>query len=233
MKNVSFGFLFLALVLGVSAACCTTLWRLHNKAADAQRNAEIESLKPDASPDHQLSALSDLLEQNQDLERRLAALEMPPPRSARQAVDQFVTREEFDAFVAQLEERLEKRDRLSQGSAEFETHVAEALRAVREQQSAKQAEAVAKDRAAALEARVAKVTGWLSLDEYQQQEMRALLTVRDEEDQELMRLWKAGDTDPQVLGDMKSANRERHETALEQLLRPDQLETYRERGGKR
>ncbi|MFQ5749786.1 MAG: hypothetical protein ACE5H3_10075 [Planctomycetota bacterium] len=59
--------------------------------------------------------------------------------------------------------------------------------------------------------------------------MGSILSAKDEHDQELIRMWEEG-LDEKVLNDTKRSYRQEFQTALERVLTPGQLETYRAKG---
>ena len=81
-----------------------------------------------------------------------------------------------------------------------------------------------------LEDRLARLSSDLGLDNIQVNQLRTAFNESLDQNQELMRLWQEG-ADPQLLGETKQSNALAHRAALESILTPEQLETYRRSAG--
>ncbi|MEZ5989054.1 MAG: hypothetical protein R3F30_08015 [Planctomycetota bacterium] len=109
---------------------------------------------------------------------------------------------------------------------ELRAQVAEALEDIRKQEAVQKVQADLSRRSAQIDERLAGMTKWLGLDGVQAARLRAILVTKDEQDRQLVKQWEDG-VDPQVLGETKRTNHETWLISIEQLLTPDQLETFR------
>lgn len=228
-----------AAIGALSAAVTTSL--MSPGAPRESEQASPAALVPEPSPEP--SSVPELLDQirglrdaNQELRQRLAALELRPAPETRSPAQDFVPREVFDAFKEEVEDWMVDRivaaaDSPEQAATpEFREQVAEALQSIRKNEAVVRVKKDQEHRAAELEERVTRVSEWLALDSFQTNEMRTILSEKDERDRLLIRMWEEG-TDNEVLGDTKRANREEFQTALERVLAPQQLETFRSKYG--
>lgn len=229
MKVITLAPFFLAAAIAVGSAGLTTIFLLRSAHTEASRATSEVALSPDEIGVAELRAeLQALRGENQALQTRLTALELRAPTNERSAVGDYASVEDLKALEEQLLVLLGGTDLASVEPAALKTRVAYALDALREDEAAVRAQRSLEKQAARLEARVTKMSDWLGLDAYQTTEMRALLTQKDERDNELTRQWKAGG-DLAVLGDQKRTNAATHRADLERVLTSSQLETLNER----
>jgi hypothetical protein len=162
--------------------------------------------------------------ENEQLSSRVGALELRPSVAQREAIEPSISPADLAALQLQLEDlRQGASSSVVQPSA-LKAQVADALSAVREDEANAQLRRALEKQASRLESRVTKMTDWLGLNVQQAKDMRVLLAEKDERDNELSRLWKAGG-DEVVLGEMKRRNQATHHADLERVLDTDQMET--------
>lgn len=178
-----------------------------------------------------LTRVRSLQDENQSLRDRLTSLELRPPAAQRVPVEGGVSKADFEEFKDEVLARLKT---TSAGVAEPEQMKAQVADAVREFRKEEQFESVRQaqvKRADTLEDRLARLSSHLGLDNVQVNQMRVAFTEQFDRDQQVIRLWQEG-TEPELLGETKQANAIEHRTALEAILTPTQLDTYRRSGGK-
>lgn len=197
-------------------------------------------LEEELVPDSELLArVEALTEENQALRDRLSALELRPSPTPRAPVtDEFLPREEFDAFRDEVAEALASGGALARSTpketALFKEQVASTLSEIRLEETQAAIQKKLDGRAAALDRTMLKLDSWLELTPHQSEAVRSELLARHERDSELMRRWKEGE-DEEVLGEQKRIDHQNHRDELSRILTPQQLETYssaRSGGGK-
>lgn len=166
------------------------------------------------------------------LEGRLARLEVRPAESVAARVvaeGGVVSREEFEALRAELEEALAVKEGLHAtplaDPEAFEEQVADSLARIRKEEAVKSVREKQDQRADRLDQDVAKVEDWLGLSAPQSDSLRTALLTQYEREAEIRRLWEEGTPD-EVLGEQKQADREAFYADLGGFLDPDQLETF-------
>ncbi len=230
MKNNLLPLLMVAAVAGASAASLISLLIIRaNDVASEMAAAEI-ALVPAAESDPKLrTELEQLRAENEKLRVRLGALEVREPSSERILVGEYVSMSAFQELEEKVAEMLRPSPSAPGEPHALKAQVEEALSAVRQDEAEVRAQRALEKQAAQLEGRVSKMTNWLGLSTFQQDEMRVLLTQRDERNNELTRQWKQGG-DPEVLGAQKQTNAQLHWEGLQQVLTPEQLETMSSAG---
>ncbi len=113
---------------------------------------------------------------------------------------------------------------------QFREQLGVALDEIRKTDLIDRAKVTQQKRIAALEPVLAKMQTRLGLSQPQVTQMRTALESKMERDADLTRRWEEGE-DRESLGQVKTENRLAHQTELERILTPTQLELHRERRG--
>ncbi len=238
MKNP---LILLVVSLGFALGAAALIWSSLDRASeDQRRTAAPVDLAPD--PDRSLALrVDELVAENKALHDRLLALELRPLAAAGSrapAIEDFVPREEFEAFRDEvhgaLKDQSELATRLAKDPEGLKQQVASALTDVRRDEAVSKVRAKREGELERLDETMPKLEQWLGLTPDQSSEMRSALLAQYDRDAELIRRWEAGE-DAEVLGELKRTNAESHSSDLSAILTPDQLETYsarRRRGGK-
>jgi len=220
MTKSSLSILTAAAVVGAASAALTVVLMSGGRES---AEADPGALAPD--PEAGWAAGLDGLERRVDeLERRLGVLELPAPTARQDAGGDLVTRAELEELLSTSPTA---EATTTAAAPDLEARVSDALAAVRAQEAVERERRADQKRQRKIEAQVADWQVWLGLDDYQQGELQALFVQRDERNRELGRQWKEGG-DPEVLGELKRTYHQEHQSALETLLTPAQLETYRD-----
>ena len=220
-----------ALVL-CAVALATSLVNLTASETGGRTAPPEEVLVPDSEL---LARVETLTEENQALRDRLSALELRPLPTPRAPVtDEFLPREEFDAFRDEVADALASGGALARSTpketALFKEQVASTLSEIRLEETQAAIQKKLDGRVAELDRTMQRLGSWLELTPHQSEAVRSELLARYERDADLMRRWKAGD-DEQVLGEQKRIDHQTHLDELSQILSPQQLETYSSRSG--
>jgi len=225
--------------LALSAVAVTSMLR----GPEALEPDEGLSALPAPGPEVELLARVEALsEENSELRERLTKLELRPAAQKREpAMQGFATVEEVDVLrseLAALREELASPDMLParpiEASPAFKDQVASTLTQLRKQERVDKVRSQLDRRLEHLEETMPKINEWLGLSAHQSNEMRSALLARYDRESELVRRWEAGE-DPELLGEVKVADREAHRNDVRAFLTPDQLATYESRqssGGK-
>ncbi len=169
-----------------------------------------------------LAELRQLENEVRELRQRLTELEHRPQRLP---VGEIVLQDDLEAFKAEVHETVVDP---AKAPAQFKTQVADVLTAIRKEESIAKVQGWHQREVARLDERVAGMTKWLSLDSTQESQVRTVLSLKDQRDGELIRMWQSG-VDDQVLGETKQTYAEEFQTELEHVLNPSQLEIFRQR----
>jgi hypothetical protein len=226
MKNTTAVVCLLAVTLGaVSAAVTTTL--LVDTELEGGAGSPLLGKAVVAAPagTEALDQVRELREENRALRERLEALELRPAVPVRQPALGFAKQEDFDALRDELREWMAKGGPAPDEESELRDLVGTALSSIRKEEAIANLRKAQEKKTAKLEERVTNLSAWLTLDEYQANEVRAILTDKDARDQELIRLWEEG-TDDETLGEIKRTNNEALWVATERVLNPQQFETF-------
>ncbi|MCZ6599195.1 MAG: hypothetical protein O7B99_16265 [Planctomycetota bacterium] len=212
MKSAAAVAFLLAIVLGaVSAGVMTSLLMSRHD------EARLAAVVPEARPESEMLArIRELRDANHELRERLAALELRPAPAMRHPVGDFASREDFEAFREEVREWMAERNVAVPGAPELKDQVADALSSIRRQEALGMAQAMNE---AKLEVRILSWSMWLDLDDYQANEMRAILTGKDELDRELLRM-RAEGADDEVLAQIKESRDQEFHAAVERVLTP-------------
>jgi hypothetical protein len=226
-----FAFALALLAGGVSAAVTASLLSRPEKLEpDAPASASIVTR---AQLEQEVETRTrKLVAELAELEERLTLAERRPVGEARQPASGFASQEDLRALREELLALIEQEAPGAARSEEFKLKVSDALSAIRKEERVEKVRAGQEQAAGNVDGQVEKIGDWLALDAYQRQQLREELTAKHERDAELIQLWEAG-TDTAILGEMKQTNRELDREAMEAILTPQQLETYREATGGR
>jgi hypothetical protein len=143
--------------------------------------------------------------------------------TAHEDPDERVSREEFEALREELRRQLARTGGTSGEATRPGAEGAAAGAGEDERLAAMLAEQ--RELQARIDEDMAKIEGWLGLNEYQADAMRVSLLVRYQREAELRRLWEGG-ADRDFLGQRKEADRESFRAELERFLDPEQLARY-------
>lgn len=131
---------------------------------------------------------------------------------------QFRTDDAFKAQVAQAVSELEEARKAEEREEELEERRKEAVDANEEY------DWLERD----LGVKIDEMTTKLDLNVAQTRELESLITVQNDRNREMTRLWSEGQTSDEDLEDLYFENRRAHREALTALLQPSQLKTYQE-----
>ncbi|MHC5063551.1 MAG: hypothetical protein ACYTG5_06215 [Planctomycetota bacterium] len=232
MKNPGTVFA-LALALGVGGAAVTTSLMMGPPLVQPETESGF-SEGPVGRPalvmdeDALLDRLQLLREENANLRDRVIALEQISNQDLRKPAGSPVTRAEFEAFKREVRAFLDGRVALEPESKEFKSRVADLMESIRKEEAVEKFKEMQAKDSERLEERVQQWDEWLGFNEYQRSEFRLLLSTRDMQDAEVLRLWSEG-ADDETIGQAKRSNEEQYQTAISALLTPQQLATFRER----
>lgn len=227
MKNHLFLSL-VALAMGASALALNLLDRTSRAPGDAGASGAV------AFDSHEAFAarVEELIEENQALRRRLAALELQPvPSSGSRAPvgTGYVPQEEFDAFRDEVRGALAGSDavaaKLASGPEGFKDQVASTLSEIRKEETVGKLRDWQEKRLEQLDQSMPKIETWLELTSNQSGKMRSALLAQYDREAELTRRWEAGE-DNEVIGEAKRSDREMHLIELSRFLTPAQFERY-------
>lgn len=216
-----------AAVTGVATAGLTTALILNGSDLGGATSDTERALHPGGATVADVTEeLQDLRAQNDVLRSRIAALELRPVSQSRTSVGEFASVADLESLRDQVNALIEGESNLTTSApVALKNQVALALEAARQDEAHQAEQRRLEKQAARLENRVSKMADWLGLNDHQATEMRAVLTQKDERDNELSRVWKeTGDT--QVAGQLKRDNHELHLQDVQQILDVDQYETY-------
>lgn len=204
---------------------------------DSASTDELAAPAPDRSTELELEALR---EETRALRDRLSLLETVVPEEERTPLTtSVVTREEFEALREELLAAMKATKGpgpagVSPSSPEFKEQLATTLSEIQRDKTVAKIRAGQEKRLARLDETMPKLESSLGLTRDQSDRMRSALLARYEREDDLLIRWESGE-DPEVLGEIKLADRETHRVELEGILSADQLQTYQQmgrRGGK-
>ena len=101
--------------------------------------------------------------------------------------------------------------------------MADTLHAVRKEESAARAQKKADARRAGREKRLERISQELNLSTQQTEDLRLEFEARALRNAEVKRVWEET---PELIGSVKTAAHQAHQTALGRIFTPQQLETY-------
>lgn len=227
MKNHLFVSL-VALALGAGALALNLI----DRSSRAPQGAAASGALASDSNESFYARVEELIEENQALRGRLAALEMQPVPSAgsRAPVGTgYVPQEEFDAFRDEVREALAGSDavvaKLGSGPEGFKDQVASSLSQIRKEETAGKLRDWQEMRLERMDQSMPKIETWLELTSNQSVSMRSALLAQYDREAELTRRWEAGEG-TEALGEAKRSDREAHLVDLSGFLSPFQLERY-------
>lgn len=227
MKSAPIVHSLLAVVLGATSAGVTVTLLVNQRSAARDRETPALSVAPETPSGSEVYTLiQELRDENQALRERLTALELHPAPAIRAPVGVEVSKDAFEEFEEEVWARLAAMETRRAEGADLKSQVADAVKSLRKEEAVESVRRSQQKQAGRLEDRLARLSADLGLDSYQVNQMRSIFTTQIERNKELTRMWEEG-TDQQVLGDTKRSYAEEHRAALESILTPQQLETYR------
>ena len=231
MRNVPLALLASAVVLGTASAGLTTLLLQSPSEPESPREESVTAARPGAPADTEAIArierrVEELTLENSTLVARLAALELRPVAETRDPARGYVSMEEFEELRNELRKSTARTNAAPTEPIAFKEQVAGALTEIRKNEAVEKVETYYEERSARLDEDVAKISDWLELSPYQEDEMRTALAAQYAREAEVARLWKTGEVEDEVLGEMKRADGEAFQADLARNLSPDQLETF-------
>ncbi|HIF41021.1 MAG TPA: hypothetical protein EYQ74_07980 [Planctomycetes bacterium] len=215
MKNLSFSLLVTVLVLSGGAAAVTSLL-LHTSAPTP---AEAPVL-PDVNLNARLKALR---EENALLSQRIDALEMRPVATQRipaGAVSDPGFEQEVREWMASF------KNGGGPAPVGIQTKVEDVLANIRQEEAAAKQQVQEQKREEWITGTMAKLSPQLGLSVTQEDELRDVWIANNDRDNELDRMWGAGEIDSQAAGELKRSNHEEHQADLQGVLSPAQYEEY-------
>ena len=212
MKDLSIGPLLLVILLGSASAAVTSSLMSKDKVE------VVAEVVPSVDLVAQLNALR---AENAKLGERISDLELRPlPTERVSAVDTTEFEEEVRAWMAQMEEG----DKAS--PVALQSKVANALSMIREQEASQKQQLKNQRREEWGYSTIEKFAPDLGLTQFQTEEMGRTWIAKAEMDDELGRLWEAGEINAEQAGEIKTTNAERHQANLQGFLSTQQLEDY-------
>ena len=212
MKDLSIGPLLLVIVLGSASAAVTSSLLSEDKV----------EVVAEAGPSIDLVAQLDALRaENTKLSERISDLELRPmPTERISAIDTS----EFEDEVRAWMEQVEKGDTAS--PVALQSKVENALTSIREQEALQKQQLKNQRREEWGYSVIEKFAPDLGLTQFQTEEMGRTWIAKAAMDDELGRLWEAGEIDREAAGVIKAANEEQHQANLQGFLSTQQLEDY-------
>ena len=212
MKDLSIGPLLLVIVLGSASAAVTSSLLSEDKV----------EVVAEAGPSVDLLAQLDALRaENAKLNERISDLELRPmPTERVSAVDTTEFEDEVRAWMAQME----KGDTAS--PVALQSKVENALTSIREQEALQKQQLKNQRREEWGWSVIEKFAPDLGLTQFQTEEMGRTWIAKAAMDDELGRLWEAGEIDREAAGVIKAANEEQHQANLQGFLSAQQYEDY-------
>jgi len=226
MKNFTFGPLVLVLVLSAGIAAMTSFLLRTTPPAAVKAEALL-----DANLDAKLKALR---EENARLSQRIDELEMRPvaiQRIPAEALSDPGFEQEVREWMASF-----KKDG-GPAPVGLQTKVEDVLANIRQEEAAAEQQVQEQKREEWITGTMAKLSPQLGLSVTQEEELRDVWVANNDRDNELGRMWKAGEVDGQTIGELKKSNDAEHQADLQGVLSPAQYEEYigffTNRGGRR
>ena len=213
MKNIPLSVLVVTVAVGavIGAVTSSLLAPSQDPAADGPPPVVVE-----ASGSSELEAgLRSLQKANAELLRRIAALEQRPVPTSNFSETSSVTKEDLAKLTERVEGHLIELRRRDQ--------VANTLQAVRKEETAARAQRKAAARRAGMAQRLERISQELNLSTQQSEDLRLEFEARALRNEEVKRVWEET---PELIGPVKTAAHEAHQTALGRIFTPQQLETY-------
>lgn len=231
MKSASSGIFLLAVVLGAVSAGVTSSLLVTSSSMGSGREPDAGAVGPeDRSGTTLASQIEGLRDENRALRKRVQALEIRPAPALRVPVGAAGSNGAVEELVEEVRARMASAEATRGAPPELRVEVEKALGSIREGERLEAERLLGERQAQRIEQRLSRLTSKLDLSPYQVGEMRTLLTTKAHSNEELKRRWEEG-VDGETLGAEKQANDEEHESALERILTPEQLETYRASDG--
>ena len=217
MKNIPLSVLVVTVAVGavIGAVTSSLLAPSHDPKSDAPPPVVVE-----ASGLSELEAgLRSLQKASAELLRRIAALEQRPVPTSNFSETSSVTKEDLAKLTERVEGWMASKTRV----AALKDQVANTLQAVRKEETAARAQRKAAARRAGREKRLERISQELNLSTQQAEDLRLEFEARALRNEEVKRVWEET---PELIGPVKTAAHEAHQTALGRIFTPQQLETY-------
>jgi hypothetical protein len=235
MRSSSVVAVVVAAVLGAASGGVTATLLVRSGPPDAESGGAAAPPRADAGAEA-LALVRELGEENRDLRDRVAMLELRQQPAQRDPAGDFVLEQDFLAFSDEVRAWMagtagSGEDRPQVPIApELKSQVAAALQDIRKEEQVAKVRKNLDREAADIDQRVAKVSEWLELDTYQEDQVRVILADKARRDRELVQMWEDG-VDDEVLGEAKRTNARELLASFQRILTPGQYETFEARFG--
>ena len=218
MKNISLSVLVVAVAVGglVGAVTSYVIGPADYESKPPVQTRVVADTGATAKIEESLRALQN---DSREMLERIAALEQRPLPTSSFSAKPAVTKEDLAALTKQLEARIAERST----PKALQDQVADTLHAVRKEESAARAQKKADARRAGREKRLERISQELNLSTQQTEDLRLEFEARALRNAEVKRVWEET---PELIGSVKTAAHQAHQTALGRIFTPQQLETY-------
>jgi hypothetical protein len=236
MRSSSVVAVVVAAVLGAASGGVTASLLVGSRASDTESGAAAAIPRADAGVEA-LALVDELREENRDLSDRVAMLELRQQPAQRDPAGDFVLEQDFLAFSDEVRAWMAGTAGSSEGrpqvpiAPELKSQVATVLQDIRKEEQVAKVRKNLDREAADIDQRVAKVSEWLELDTYQEDQVRVILADKQRRDRELVQMWEDG-VDDEVMGEAKRTNAEELLASFQRILTPGQYETFAARFGR-
>jgi len=235
MKSFSVVACVIAAVLGAASGGVTAALLIGSSSPEGDSGAAAAVPEVDAGAEA-LALVEELRKENRELRDRLAIVEVRQQPAQRDPAGDFVLEEDFLAFSDEVREWMSGGSGAARSqpegvvAPELKNQVADALQTLRKEEQVAKVKKTLDKEAANIEQRVTKMSEWLELDTYQQDDVRVILADKERRDRELVQMWEDG-VDDEVLGETKRTNGQELFASLQRVLTPQQYETFTARYG--
>jgi hypothetical protein len=218
MKNISLSVLVVAVAVGGLVGAVTSY--VIGPADDVSRPPAQSRVVADTGATAKIEeSLRALQKDSREMLDRIAALEQRPLPTNSFSAKSAVTKEDLAALTEQVEEWIAERA----APPALPDQVAETLREIRKEETATRTRKKADARRAGREKRLERISQELNLSTQQAEDLRLEFEARALRNAEVKRVWAET---PELIGPVKTAAHQAHQTALGRIFTPQQLETY-------